>query len=171
MHGGRGLDSRQGRTFSPCPMCVPQCSHVVGLGSRVAWGCSPGEGGEGEPGNLLPCDGGSEVMPGHEPHSQMAQHGGQSGSYISSFSPGRGGSTGQVIRRSTWSSVTLGGRMESWRSWQKSGTGEGEKRQTLTMSLDPSQSGTCIVMSTAGCGQEEPHDPPGPISLIPAAGA
>lgn len=127
--------------------------------------------GKRQPGNPLPGDDGSEVMPGHEPRSQVAQHGGQSSSYISSFSPGRGGSTGQVIRRSTWSSVTLGGRMESWGSWQESGTGEGKKRQTLNASLDLSQSGICTVKSTAGCGREGPHDPPGPISVIPAAGA
>lgn len=116
-------------------------------------------------------------MPGHEPRSQMAQHGGQSGSYISSVSLGHGGSTGHVVRRSTWSSVTLEGGliagrpMESWGGWQKSGTGEGANRQTLNVSLDPSQAGTCTVMSTVGCRRERPHDPPGPISVIPAAGA
>lgn len=106
-------------------------------------------------------------MPRHEPCrpsicSQMASMGGSRVPMFPSLFLGHGEGTGQVVRRSTWSSVTFGGWVKSWGAGRNQGLHEGEKRQRLNVSLDPSLPGTCMVMSTVGCGREGPTLPPRP---------
>lgn len=50
--------------------------------------------------------------------------------------------------------------MKSWGAGRNQGLHEGETRQRLNVRLDPSSSGTCMVMSTVGCGREGPALPP-----------
>lgn len=50
--------------------------------------------------------------------------------------------------------------MKSWGAGRNQGLHEGEKRLLLNVSLNPSSSRTCMVMSTVGCGPEGPTLPP-----------